>query len=74
MDGQAGGEPGRPPAAYYGPGKDTLEWFSKAFIAAGGTIVGTLPLTLNTINFTPEMQRMRDRSRTPSSSGCHRGR
>lgn len=46
--------------ADYGPGKDTLEWFSKAFIGAGGTIVGTLPIGVNTIDFTPEMQHIRD--------------
>ena len=46
--------------ADYGPGKDTLEWFTKAFTAAGGTIVGSVPIGVNTIDFTPEMQRIRD--------------
>jgi branched-chain amino acid transport system substrate-binding protein len=44
----------------YAPGKDAEEWFSKAFKAAGGTIVEQIHVPLANPEFAPFLQRARD--------------
>jgi branched-chain amino acid transport system substrate-binding protein len=43
----------------YGPGIDTKDWFSRAFVSQGGEIAGTTPLSLRAIDFSAELQRIR---------------
>lgn len=44
----------------YGPGVDAEGAFKKAFEAAGGTIVEAIRMPMNTADFSPIMQRVRD--------------
>jgi branched-chain amino acid transport system substrate-binding protein len=44
----------------YGPGVDAETAFKKAFEAAGGQVVETIRMPLNTNDFSPIMQRIRD--------------
>ncbi len=46
--------------ADYGPGKDGAEQFKKTFNAAGGEIAGEVAVPLNTVEFGPYLQRIRD--------------
>jgi branched-chain amino acid transport system substrate-binding protein len=46
--------------ANYGPGIDTKEWFTRAFEAAGGQIVGSLPVSVQAMDFSAELQRIKD--------------
>jgi branched-chain amino acid transport system substrate-binding protein len=44
----------------YGPGVDTLNAFTKAFEAEGGKVVEAIRMPLNTTDFGPIMQRIKD--------------
>lgn len=44
----------------YGPGIDTLNAFTKAFEAEGGKVVEAIRMPLNTTDFSPIMQRIKD--------------
>jgi branched-chain amino acid transport system substrate-binding protein len=44
----------------YGPGNDARDWFTRAFTAAGGEIVGTLPVGIRALDFSAEMQRIKN--------------
>jgi branched-chain amino acid transport system substrate-binding protein len=49
-------------AADYAPGLDAIASFSKSFTEAGGSIVGELKIPLNTTDFSPYMQRIKEAS------------
>ena len=44
----------------YGPGVDAENAFKKAFEAAGGQVVESIRMPMNTTDFSPIMQRVRD--------------
>jgi branched-chain amino acid transport system substrate-binding protein len=47
-------------AADYAPGLDAIAAFRKAFVDAGGTVVGELKIPLNTTDFAPYMQKIKE--------------
>jgi branched-chain amino acid transport system substrate-binding protein len=47
-------------AADYAPGLDAIAAFRKSFVEAGGTVVGELKIPLNTTDFSPYMQKIKE--------------
>lgn len=47
-------------AADYAPGLDAIAAFRKAFVEAGGSVVGELKIPLNTTDFSPYMQKIKE--------------
>lgn len=46
--------------ADYGPGNDALEYFKRGFLASGGKLAGEVKVPLNSLDFAPYLQRIRD--------------
>ncbi|MES2261784.1 MAG: ABC transporter substrate-binding protein [Pseudomonadota bacterium] len=47
-------------AADYAPGLDAIAAFRNSFVEAGGTVVGELKIPLNTTDFSPYMQKIKE--------------